>query len=192
MNHLRLDATNALSAVSAAEALARLKACDPGAPGVVLALGPGAARRWRSAISAAGGAFASVASLDILVASAEEHALLPPVPEVEPALRIGVAGDVLRGRPELARSLEVIRNGLRPCCAASATSWPCTACTGSRGKPSRRSRGRPWSGAGSGYYTRFSPPTGRNSPGVVSTSSAASSASPPRLAAPRAGSFRSS
>lgn len=106
MSPFQLDATTTVLPISPADALARVRDRDPVSSAVVLALGPGAARRWRVAIQEAGGAFASVATLDMLVASAEEHALLPIVPEVDAALRIGIAGDVLRGRPELARSLE--------------------------------------------------------------------------------------
>jgi hypothetical protein len=91
--------------VTTSDALARLCACDAASPGMVLAVGPGAARHWRAALADAGGAFASVASIETLVTSAEEHALLPAVRDVDPAERVAIVADVLRCHPEVERSL---------------------------------------------------------------------------------------
>lgn len=91
--------------VTVSDVLARIRACDPASPAVVLALGPGAARRWRTALADAGGVFASVASVDRLVTAAEEHVLLPAVADVNEAERVAIVTDVLRGRPEVERSL---------------------------------------------------------------------------------------
>jgi hypothetical protein len=95
-----------------AAALAAVRGASPSCPAFVLAPGPGAARRWAGALAAGGGGFATVGGIELLLSRTEDALLLPAAPVVDPADRIAILGDVLRGRSELAASVAADPNGV--------------------------------------------------------------------------------
>ncbi len=95
-----------------AAVLAAVRVASPSCPAFVVALGPGAARGWAGAVAAGGGSFATVGGIELLLRRIEDALVLPAAPVVDPAERIAILGDVLRGRPELAASLAADPNGV--------------------------------------------------------------------------------